>query len=446
MNALSLLWLAASISGEAALQHAARLSALGPHPWGSPRVNLAARYVEAQFKDAGLQDVRLQPFESHGIQGANVIGVLRGRGSEFLVVGTHHDTAPEAAGAYDAGGGVGILIELARLLANDTQRPRTLVFVSFDGEEAWSTGKTTLAGSRAYVKALGAERRDLLAALVIEMCGWGGGTPALHALAYSDPLRKDGSVITPRWLVEAAARGAREAGAPLVMGDPLIPWLYQPAVRVFRTDLYGDDKAFLQAGLPAVFVSDSSFTRFYPHYHQPDDTADKLDPLALERLGRAVSGAVRALETAGRGDSEPHWFTAFGVTLGATPLLLLAGLCVVPALRLAFRAGGRARTWRLLHLLLFGVLVYRHPVPALFTLLLPNLLPLVPRRPWSLFLALLPTLLLLGLGAVAWQRGFVDGSFLTAWDVSAAAGALGLALLPVGAQAMRPNRRRRTGR
>jgi hypothetical protein len=443
MNAFASLLLAASVSGEAALRHAARLSALGPHPWGSPRVSLAARYVEAQFKQAGLQEVRLQPFESHGIAGENVVGELRGRGDEFLVLASHHDTAPDAPGAYDAGGGVGILIETARLLARDAERPRTLVFASFDGEEAWSTGKTTLAGSRAYVRSLGTEARRLHAALVVEMCGWSGGTPTLHALAYADPLRPDRSVIAPRWLVGAASRGARSGGARLALGDPLIPWLYQPAVRVFRTDLYGDDRAFLQAGLPALFFSDSSFTRFYPHYHRAQDTADKLDALALERMGRAVAGAVRALERAERGAAEPHWFWAFGVELGAVWLLALAAASVIPGLRMALRAGGRARSARLLHLLLFGFLAVRQPLPALFVLLAPNLLPLVPRRPFLLLLALAPALGLAGLGLAAYLRGFVHGTFLTPWEGLAAAGALGLALLTVAGPASRPGKGRR---
>ncbi len=431
MPALLALLLAANVSGEAALEHASRLSALGPHPWGSPRVSLAARYVEAQFQQAGLRDVRLQPFESHGVQGANVLGVLPGRAKEFLVVGAHHDTTPDSPGAYDDGGGVGILIELARLFAKEEQRPRTLVFASFDGEEAWSTGKTTVAGSRAYVKSLGAGSRDLVGAVVIEMSGWKGGTATFHALAYADPLRHGHSVIAPRWLVAAASRGARQAGTPLALGDPLIPWLYQPAVRVFRAGFYGDDLAFLQAGLPADFVSDSSFTRFYPHYHQPHDSADKLDAPALERMGRAMTGAVRALLAAERGAYEPNWFAGFGLILGPVPLLLLGVLSVIPGLRTAFRADGRARSARLLHLLLFGFLFYRHPVPALCALLLPILLPLLPRRAWSLVLVLLPALALLGLGGLAFRRGFVHGTFLSAWDQVAAVGALGLALVPL---------------
>ena len=157
MSLLLGLVLAASIDGEAALRHASALAALGPHPWGSARSEAAAQYVGAELRDAGLTEVVLQGFERHGIRGTNVIATLRGPSEEIVVVGAHHDTAPEAPGAYDDGGGVGILIELARVMAREPTRTRTYVFASFDGEEAWSTGKGLTAGSRAWIERLGPE-------------------------------------------------------------------------------------------------------------------------------------------------------------------------------------------------------------------------------------------------------------------------------------------------
>ena len=435
---LSFLLLAAAIDGEAALRHAAALAALGPHPWGSPRTRAAAEYVAVQFREAGLEEVRLQDFESQGIAGANVIGVLRSAGPDVVIVGAHHDTAPEAPGAYDDGGGVGVLVELARAFAREPARTRTFVFASFDGEEAWSTGKATTAGSRAYVKSLGVDARRVAAAFVIEMCGWKGGTPVLHTIPYRDPRGTDRSVVTPAWLARAAL-----AGGGFRLGDPLLSWLYQPALRAFRGEYYGDDLSFLQAGLPAVFVSDSSWSAFYPWYHAAGDTADKLDAAALARMGEASLAVLRALDRAPRGPAEePQWFAAFGYVIGAPWLFALGLLSVLPGLGAAVRAGGVMLGARLVHLLLFAYLLWRFPVPTLFAFLLANLLTVAGSR-WLSLASLLPSLALLVVGVLAWRRGAVDGIWLAPWEVAAVVFALVLVLVRGGPGGARKGVRRR---
>jgi hypothetical protein len=430
MPALLSLLLAASIDGEAALRHASALAALGPHPWGSPRNQAAAAYVAAQLRDAGLDEVELQAFERHGVRGTNVVATLRAPGEEIVVIGAHHDTAPEAPGAYDDGGGVGILIELGRVLARDERRPRTIVLASFDGEEAWSMGKGTTAGSRAFVERLGPRARSMIAAFAIEMSGWRGGTPVLHPIAYADPREQGRAVIAPAWLVRAALEGSREAGAPLGVGDPYLSWLYQPAVRTFRVRLYGDDLSFLQAGHPALFASDSSFSAFFPDYHKPSDTADKLDPEALERMGRGVLGVVRALERVPRGASEePSWFAAFGRVIGWPWLVGLGAASLLPGLWRGWRAGGLGLGVRVLQAILAGVLLWQQPVPALWLLLVPHLLLSWRRSWWVVLLALAPAVSLLAIGASAWWREAVNGVWLAPWEIAVAILVLALAFL-----------------
>jgi hypothetical protein len=433
MSALLSVLLATSIDGQAALRHASSLAALGPHPWGSPRSQAAAAYVAAAMREAGLHSVELQPFERSGVAGANVVGTLRAPGDEFVVVGAHHDTAPEAPGAYDDGGGVGILIELARVLARDDRRSRTVVLVSFDGEEAWSTGKDVTAGSRAFVERLGPRARSLVAAFAIEMSGWRQGAAALHPIAYPDPREKGRSVIAPAWLVRAGLEGSRAAGAPLLLGDPYLSWLYQPAVRTFRVRLYGDDVSFLQAGHPALFASDSSFSAFYPHYHLASDTADKLDAAALERMGGGVLGLVRALDGAPRGPAEdPVWFAAFGRVVGASWLFSIGAVAVLPGLWRASRASGLALVVRLLQAVLGGVLLWRHPVPALWLLLVPLVLLAWRRAWWAVVLAIAPAVSLVALGAAAWWRGAVTGVWLEPWEIVVAFLAFALAFVGPG--------------
>jgi len=444
LPALLLSAAAGAFDGQAALRHAAALAALGPHPWGSPRGRAAAAYVASQFRSAGLTDVRLQEFESHGIRGANVVGVLRGEGTEVVVAGAHHDSAaPDAGGAYDDGGGVGVLIESARALSRLPRPSRTVLFASWDGEEAASHRVgVSAAGSRDHVRSLGAEARRVVAVFDIEMCGWKGGQPVLHPIPYADPLRPGAYVVTPAWLLRAAI-GSRRLPVAAGVGDPYLSWLYQVAVRTFRVSLYGDDMSFLQSGVPAVFVSDSSFSAFYPFYHQAEDTADKLDAPSLARMGTLAVAAIDALVKVPRGPvSQPTWFAAFGYVLGAVPLVGLGALSLVPGLAAA--RNGRAFYPRLAQAGLFGFLLWRNPVPALWVFLVANLVTARPRRPWTAPLALLPLALLLVLGAAAWWRGFVTGLWASPWEVGAAAA--GMALLFVGAPRATPHRAPRAGR
>jgi hypothetical protein len=360
------------------------------------------------------------------------VGSVRGSGRGTVIVGAHHDTAPEAPGAYDDGGGVGIVIELARLLAHGPPPPRTVLFASWDGEEAWSTGHGTVAGSRAFVRGLGASARDVTAAVVVEMSGWRGGTPVLHPLAYADPLRPGRQVIAPGWLVAAALAGAREAGAPLRVGDPWLSWLYQPAVRCFRVQFYGDDLALLQAGVPAVFASDSSLTAFYPWYHQPADTVDRLDAASLARMGEAVRGAVDGvLRAPGRREPDPDWFALFGRVVPRWVLLALGLIAIAPGLVRAWTLGGLGLLARLVQAGLFAALVWDAPVPALWVLAVPVLASGLSRRRVVLSLALLPGLALLALAAAAWARGFAHGTWIPAWQLAAVTAVLALSAVPV---------------
>ena len=408
----ALLAAAVSVDGQAALRHASALAALGPHPWGSPRAAVAAQYVESQFRAAGLADVRLQPFTSHGITGQNVLGVLRG-GPEIVIVGAHHDTAPDAPGAYDDGGGVGVLIEVARALAKRPAPARTIVFASWDAEESWSTGHGKTIGSRAYLSAMGEDARRLVGVFDVEMSGFARGRPVFHPIAYADPGHPGRYVITPAWLMRAAL-----SSRSFAVGDPALSWLYQPGVRTFRVGLYGDDLSFLQGGQPALFTSDSSFTAFYPWYHQAADTADKLDAAALARMGQGVLEVVDALSRVPRGPAvEPDWFAAFGYVLGSGALWTVALASLLPLAWRARRFGGLALLLAMGHALLFLLLFWRHPVPALWVFLLPNVLGRG-RRSWVAAIASLPLVALVGLGVVAWARGFVQGMWLAPWEIA----------------------------
>jgi hypothetical protein len=363
--------------------------------------------VAAQFREAGLGEVRLETVEAAGQRGANVIGVLRGSGAEFLVVCAEHDTPPESPGAH-AAGGVGTLVEAARSLVRRGSRGRTIVFVSFDGGS----------GSRAYVQSLGSDARQLVAVLAVAGSGWRVGGPVLRAPAYADALVPGATVVAPAGLARAVVDGARDAGSPLAIGDPLLPWLYQPAVRFFRATGRGPDSAPLQAGLPAIALSDEPFLVRYPFAGQSTDTADKLDPEALARLGLSLLGAVGSAETLSRPPVEPRWFAAGGRVFAGTTLIAVGALSLVPGFLGALRGGGLALPVRLVQALLFGVALVRMPVPTLWIFLVPNLVTPLARGTTASLVAALPALALAVYGGLAWSRGLVAGVWPAAWELA----------------------------
>jgi hypothetical protein len=418
----------AGFDGSVALRHASALASLGPHPAGSPRSRAAAEYVAAGFRTAGLGEVRLTGFDVEGGQGTNVIGVLRAPGPEFVVLSAHHDTAPSAPGALDDGGGVGVLIEVARVLHQNQERPRTVVFASFDAEELG------MQGSRAYVASLGPQARNIVAALAIELCGWKGGTACLHTLAYPNPRSPRDTTIAPAWLVRTILAGARGSGGDLRLGDPLLSWLYQPAVRSLRLRFGADDAPFLQAGIPAAFVSDSSFSAFYPSYHASTDMADKLDQASLARMGQVVLGAAGALARVAPGvPTEPNWFVAFGGVIGPWPLAWVAILCVCLVLYQARGTGAIGLLVRLVQAGLFAFLAFGQPVPTLWILALPVVLALAGRF-WLTALGVLPALSLLALIGGGWARGIIRGTWLSPWEIALLVLALTLSLVPLRRQ------------
>ena len=95
---------------------------------------------------------------------------------------------------------------------------------------------------------------------------------------------------------------------------------------------------------------------------------------------------------------------------------------------------------RLAHAALFALLLWRHPVPTLWVFLVANVVTVLPRRWWTTALALLPLALLLALGAAAWRRGMVGGTWLGGWELAAAAAALVLSFVRSRGHGPRPRK------
>jgi hypothetical protein len=250
-----------------ALRHVRVLAdEFGPREATSDAYQRAADYVESRFRQAGLT-VRRQPLRvpagvSWGIRvragpTLNLIAVPPGFDPQalHLVVGAHLDTVPQAPGAEDNASGVGVLLELAKLVAV-VRTPAVLI--AFGAEEPRGEGDLRHHyGSRHYVTSLDQQERDAIRGMV-SMDRVGAGPDV--RIRTSRP----GSTAVSRALLALA----RQARIPTSQG-------------VNRSS---DHWQFDQRGIPAVRVGGHPFSG----YHSERDRPAFVRGDQLARTGRLV--------------------------------------------------------------------------------------------------------------------------------------------------------------
>lgn len=253
----------------------------------------AAQYIEGVLRDSGLP-VRSQAFmSSDGFTARNIEAILPGsEPGATLVIGAHYDTI-DCAGANDNASGVAALLEIATALAQQSTQPKhTLRLVAFANEEPPYFGSPDM-GSWVYAQRLKEERERLLGMVCLETVGYyttdRGSQQIPHPLSllyHNDIGNFIAFCSNPRskaflqMLLQAFRRHSRFPSEGLAVPLSLVPDL-----------ALSDNMCFWEAGFSAVMVTDTVYLR-YRHYHQPTDTADKLN---YDAFARVTWGLTRAL-------------------------------------------------------------------------------------------------------------------------------------------------------
>ena len=195
----------------------------------------------------------------------NVIALLPGTDpqlmQEAIVIGAHRDHFGRQAGllfpgADDNASGTAVMLEVARVLAKAGTHPRrTILFISFSGEEQG------LAGSRLYVERPLVSTTMTRTMINIDHAGVGNGRLTVGVTE----LEKD---------------VALEAGQTAGCTDKLDVFGFFPG---------GDHVPFKEAGVPTITVVSGGV---HPHFHQPTDTADTINPEILQTVARYVLALV----------------------------------------------------------------------------------------------------------------------------------------------------------
>jgi len=201
----------------------------------------------------------------------NVIASLPGndpqKAQEILVIGAHRDhfgrqTGLLFPGADDNASGTAVMLEVARVLAQTGVKvQRTVLFVSFSGEEQ------DLVGSRLYLQRPVAPISSTKAMINIDHAGVGNGRLTIGVTGLGKAI-------------------ALEAGQSAGLADKLDVYGFFPG---------GDHVPFKEAGIPTVTVVSGGV---HPHFHQPTDTANTINPEILETVARYVFTLIWKLANA----------------------------------------------------------------------------------------------------------------------------------------------------
>jgi len=260
-------------SATLAYEHVKHLAQdIGPRPAGSKSELTAAQYISYVLTQNGWK-VREQPFSKVVIREAsilqqdqkielinsqNIIAELPGTLPVTIVGGAHYDSANlNAPGAIDNASGVGVLLELARVLSKEPHQ-ETYQFIFFGAEEYG------LVGSQFYTA-----QADLSAVrwmLNVDMVG--------------TPLEIDvaGIKSAPPELIKQVTALARESAIPFHLSRDFIMM-----TRESSQGGTSDFSSFLDKGIPALGVS--IFGRPAGYFHRPEDRLEHISLKEMQRVG-----------------------------------------------------------------------------------------------------------------------------------------------------------------
>lgn len=233
----------------------------------------AAEYIVSLLQEWGIEplsaDGYLQPFEAGGCMMNNILAVIPGNSDEYVVVGAHYDhlgcdstLAGDGCfnGADDNASGVSAVLQIARAVKAGAVKPqRSMVFAFWDGEEKGMLGSEHFVRKCTFLSAVKAYMN-------FDMVG-------------------RGPVDNPKHLTYFYTASCPAFGEWLKTDMEERGFCFVPDYRSWDRPVYGSDNApFAQKEIPVVWYH----TEGHPDYHQPSDTADKIDYDKLADITRAA--------------------------------------------------------------------------------------------------------------------------------------------------------------
>ena len=256
----------------------------GPRNPGSDGYYACRQFIieelEAYADDIVLQDFRYrEQVDDQTYDFQNIIGRFNPDADFQTIISAHWDTRPWAdrdpekrnrrtpiMGANDGASGVAVLLELARILA-ENPAPIGVNLVFFDAEDLGSPGlnETYCQGSRYFAKRLPIPRPD--EAINLDMVG--DKQLTLPIERYSYDFHPD--------LVRDLWDRAKDLGLDAFSGK-IDYAIYDDHVPLYKI-----------AGIPAIDIIDFKYPNPYANFHHTiDDVAENCSAKSLDQVGRLM--------------------------------------------------------------------------------------------------------------------------------------------------------------
>lgn len=266
----------------------------GPRVPETPAHEQCGKWIEAQlgrFCDKVVaQKAKLTTFDGKNLNATNYIGIINPNAKERILLLAHWDCRPWAdadpddskrkepvMGANDGASGVGVLLELARVMKD--KKPDVGVDILFvdaedwgadDEEESWALG-TQYWAKNPHVKGYKAKYGILL-----DMVG--ASDAQFYHEGFSMQCAPD--VVEKVWSI------AGDSG-------------YSNHFKSMEYGAATDDHVFIiRGGIPCIDIIDmrpGTSGGFYPYWHTTGDTIDKISPETLKAVGQTIANLIYEL-------------------------------------------------------------------------------------------------------------------------------------------------------
>ena len=257
-------------------------------------LNIAAGYIDSVFSMFSHR-VEIQSFTVDSLSYQNIICSFGPEAGERIIVGAHYDVCYFQSGADDNASGVAGLLELARLLSeNTTELERRIDLVAYSLEEPPNFKRESM-GSYVHAKRLYDSKVDIKLMISLDMIGYFDENPntqhfpiGLMKLFYPDKANFI-AVISNYQNYFSGVKVKR-----LLSKNSSIKVCQFSGPSILEGIDFSDHLNFWKFGYDAVFISDTAFYR-NQNYHKKTDTIETLNFELLSELVKGIHLTIKQL-------------------------------------------------------------------------------------------------------------------------------------------------------